>query len=105
MKALHCGAFCCSVAIGGGGTGSATGSGKAVHRRPHGSSGAIRAPRLFGFTDVGSEREERDEAISLRDAKLARAVDAVEVVLTRLSAKPTHQAADMAEAALVALRP
>jgi hypothetical protein len=61
--------------------------------------------RLFGFTDVGSEREEHDEAIALRDATLARAVDAVEVAVARLSARPTHQEADMACAALGALRP
>jgi hypothetical protein len=52
--------------------------------------------RLFGFTDVGSEREGRDEAIALRDATLARAVDAVEVALARLSANPTHQQAGAA---------
>lgn len=61
--------------------------------------------RLFRFTDVGSEREERDEATALRDATLAQAVDAVEGALVRLSAKPTHQEADTTCAALAALRP
>lgn len=61
--------------------------------------------RLFGFTDVGSEREDRDGAIALRDATLARAVDAVEAVLAQLSAEPTEQQADVACAALRPLRP
>jgi hypothetical protein len=61
--------------------------------------------RLFGFIDVGTEREERDEAIALRHATLARAVDAVCVAVARLSATPTHHEADVACAALGALRP
>jgi hypothetical protein len=61
--------------------------------------------RLFGFTDVGSEREDRDEAIALRDTTLARAVDAVEAVLAQLSAEPTEQDALAACAALRPLRP
>lgn len=43
--------------------------------------------------------------IALRDATLARAVGAVDDVVARLSAKPTHREAEMADAALVALRP
>jgi hypothetical protein len=61
--------------------------------------------RLFGFTDVGSEREERDEAIALRDTTLARAVDAVEVAVAQLSAEPAEQEVAAVCAALRALRP
>jgi len=61
--------------------------------------------RLFGFTDVGSEREERDEAVALRDPTLARAVDAVETTVAELSAEPTEQQAAMAAEALRPLRP
>ena len=61
--------------------------------------------RLFGFTDVGSEREQRDEAIALRDTTLARAVHAVELAAAQLSAEPTEQEVAMVCAALIALRP
>lgn len=61
--------------------------------------------RLFGFTDVGSEREQRDEAIALRDPTLARAVDAVEGAAAQLSAEPTEQDLATVCAALRVLRP
>jgi hypothetical protein len=61
--------------------------------------------RLFGFTDVGSEREKRDEAIALRDTMLARAVDAIEVAVEQLSAEPTQQEVAVLCATLRALRP
>jgi hypothetical protein len=61
--------------------------------------------RLFGFTDVGGEREERDEAIALRETTLTRAVDAVELAVAHLSAEPTEQEVAVVCAALRALRP
>ena len=61
--------------------------------------------RLFGFTDVGSEREERDEAIALRDTTLARAVDAIEVAVAQLSVEPTEHDVAVLCATLRALRP
>jgi hypothetical protein len=61
--------------------------------------------RLFGFTDVGSEREDRDEAIALRDLTLTQAVDAIEVALARLSDEPTEHEAAAVCASLRALRP
>lgn len=61
--------------------------------------------RLFGFTDVGSEREERDEAIALRDSTIARAVDAIEVALAQLSVEPTEHEVAALCATLRALRP
>ena len=61
--------------------------------------------RLFGVTDVGSEREERDEAIALRDATLTRAVDAVEVAVAQLSGEPTEHQVAVLSATLRALRP
>ena len=61
--------------------------------------------RLFGYTDVGSENEERDEAIALQDTTLARAVDAIELAVAQLSAEPTEQDVAVLCATLRALRP
>jgi hypothetical protein len=44
--------------------------------------------RLFGFTDVGSERAPRDEPIALRHDDLVRLVSVIEAVLQRLHAEP-----------------
>ena len=52
--------------------------------------------RLFGVYDVGSEREDEDEATALRDPVLAAALTGVEIALDHLQgvAEPTEQDAD-----------
>jgi hypothetical protein len=61
--------------------------------------------RLFGFTDVGSEREEHDEAVALTDRGLAHVLDVVSAALVRLQAKPTEQETEATSVALRAVRP
>jgi hypothetical protein len=61
--------------------------------------------RLFGVTDVGSDREEHDEALALLDERLVRAVHAVEVAAARLNAEPTEQDAEATCTTLRALSP
>jgi len=61
--------------------------------------------RLFGFTDVGSEREQRDEATALEDPVLGRAVKAIEGVLAHLEDEPTWEQAHAVCHALRVLRP
>ena len=51
--------------------------------------------RLFGCSDVGSDREERDEAKALADPELATAVEAVETVLRDLAGTPEPTVGDL----------
>jgi hypothetical protein len=61
--------------------------------------------RLFGVTDVGSDREQHDEALALQDGRLSQAVHAVEVAAARLNAQPTERDAEATCTALRPLRP
>ena len=63
--------------------------------------------RLFGFSDVGSEREQEDEARALEDPALAAAVTGVEAALEHLRAVgvPGDADADATIRHLLPLRP
>jgi len=63
--------------------------------------------RLFGFTDVGSARQDEDEQVALDDPVLAEAITNVDLVLRRLtgSPAPTEAEENSAVSLLLALDP